>query len=212
MIINWKKPKAGVLVLPCMENGIRIKTIHLLPGHNEVDNTDWEQARPAAKEHMEAGNIVEFVKEKMVSIAEDVKKVALNTENPFTVENIPYNKVIEILKENNIYRKICLLKKEETGAKQLSKGWLVDYLMEHDEDRTIVENELLATEDTQEVQTETLKLSDMDADVATDIIADTYNLETLEQWKNEISQPDLRVLILNQIEEVNKPSKSKGNK
>ena len=62
MIVNWKKEKAGVLVLPCMQNGKCAKKIHILPGHNDVPEKDWLMARDSALRHMEKGYIVEIIK------------------------------------------------------------------------------------------------------------------------------------------------------
>ena len=62
MIVNWKKEKAGVLVLPCMRDGKCIKKIHILPGHNDVPEDDWKLARDSAMRHIKNGNIEEVIK------------------------------------------------------------------------------------------------------------------------------------------------------
>lgn len=61
MIINWKKPKAGVLIIPCINrNGKVVKHITLLPGHNTVNEKDWEQAKKFCKGKLEDG-LIEIV-------------------------------------------------------------------------------------------------------------------------------------------------------
>lgn len=53
-----------------------------------------------------------------------------------------------------------------------------------------------------------LYLTDLPFDEASDVIQNTYHLETLESYKSKVASSDLRLLILNQIEEVDKTKKS----
>lgn len=222
MIINWKRKNAGLLTLPCMKDGQRLKVIHVLPGHNEVNDEDWEQARPSALDHIKAGNIVELLKEKLVEkVKEKASDLPIITSisDFFTKEVFPYMEVIKMLKSEDVYSELTKIKKEETGRSTMSKDWLLDYIEKDDEIKNlIIENMIPNTESENEDENEDaettfekISLTDMDGEKAAEIIADTFNMETLEQWQKEIAQPDLRVLILNQIEKVKKPAQNKGN-
>lgn len=231
MIIHWKKRNAGVLVLPCMQGRTRVKVIYILPGHNDVPTDDWMMARTSAKRHIADGVLVELAEEKKVVVQKKVKKpkkaaVVKQDVNYLTLETFPFKEVVTILKSEKMFDAISEQKKEETTAKNLSKQWLIDYMSEVKEDWEVVLSKLSADaepsdedeedefvdEETGEVEITALTLSEIDSNQATDIIADTWDLRTLEKWKKEISQPDLRVLIINQIDEVNAPPKNKGNK
>jgi len=230
MIVNWKKRNAGVLVLPCMQGKTRVKVIYILPGHNDVPDADWLMARDSAKRHMKEGILVELKEEKPVVVETKVKKpkkakapVVIDTSiDLLTPETFPFKPVVDILKAEGMFDAISEQKKTEDGKKNLSKQWLIDYMSEVTEDWEVVlsklapeeeaeEEEETISEETGEVEITALTLMDLETNKATDVIAETFNLETLKKWKKEVSQPDLRVLIINQIEEVNKPPKKKGN-
>lgn len=64
MIINWKKQKAGLLVLSVIDkNGNITKTITLMPGHNEIDNELWENVKvnSGVNHHIDNGDLVEVM-------------------------------------------------------------------------------------------------------------------------------------------------------
>ncbi len=65
MIVNWKKEKAGVLVIPVMNEGVVVEYASLLPGHNEVDDDKWKAMKETtrATKHIDAGNLVEVFEE-----------------------------------------------------------------------------------------------------------------------------------------------------
>lgn len=226
MIVNWKKRNAGVLVLPCMQGSTRVKVIHILPGHNDVPDADWMMARDSAKRHMKDGVLVEMATEKKVTVEKKVKAEKPKSDvkdgevDLLTEDHFPFKDVVQILKDEDMFEAIALQKKEEDGKKNLTKKWLVDYMKDVEEDWVFVlsklitededEDEEIIIEETGEIEIIATALVEMDPNEATEIIADTWNLDTLEKWKKEISQPDLRVLIINQIEEVNKPPKNHG--
>ena len=221
MIVNWKKKNAGVLVLPCLENGKRTKVIHILPGHNDVPDADWKTARNSALRHIRSGNIVEIVKEKPVKVL--VEKPVQPAKKEHTGDlldpaNFPYNDVVKILKELDMFEEITGYKKKETDKKNLNKDWLITYMKEEEADWDKVKAVLVGpAEETseddnaeEEAEVTSAKLSELESVEAEEIINDTWNLETLEKWKKEVSQPDLRVLIMNQMEEVQKPANQQG--
>lgn len=217
MIVNWKKEKAGVLVLPCMRNGKCIKKIHILPGHNDVPEDDWKLARDSALWHMAQGNIEEVVKTVIVKAKKaPVKPVDItivDAGEALTSEDVfPFKEISKVLKELNLYDTIAEFKKEETGKKPLTKKWLLEYMKQEEETWEQVKVELYPdteededSEETEEITYATLM--DIEPNAAEKVITDTFNLDTLEKWKKEVSQPDLRVLIMNQIEEVDKVGK-----
>lgn len=226
MIVNWKKKNAGVLVLPCLENGKRTKVIHILPGHNDVPDADWKTARNSALRHIRSGNIVEIVKEKQAKVL--VEKPVQPAKKEHTGDlldpaNFPYNDVVKILKELDMFEEIAGYKKKETDKKNLNKDWLITYMKEEEADWDKVKAILVgpaeetpedgnATDTEEEDEVTSAKLTELTSVEAEEIINDTWNLETLEKWKKEVSQPDLRVLIMNQMEEVVKPANQQGVK
>jgi len=73
MIINWKKPKAGVKVIPLLSDDGRIeKNIMFLPGYNEVSEADWNKARKheQVQDYIKRGFFEEVgtVKEEVVEV------------------------------------------------------------------------------------------------------------------------------------------------
>lgn len=216
MIVNHNKLKAGVLVIPCVKNGKVLKKIILLPGHNDVPDEDWILARESCLKKIKAGLIIECAKEVKVRPKKPIPQAnAEGDEDLLTEKNFPYNDVLACMKDIDLYEPICDLAKEETGRRILAKKWLIEYFQEETADWLLVKKELLGDKESEEAGTIELvaeKLQEMDPQKAADIIADTYSMETLEKWKSEISQPDLRVLILNQMEEIQKPPKPSGGK
>lgn len=65
MLINWKKEKAGLHMIPVMAKNNKIeKYIKLVPGFNDIDDKDWENAEKNSdvKALVDSGDI-EVVKE-----------------------------------------------------------------------------------------------------------------------------------------------------
>jgi hypothetical protein len=83
MIVNWKKPKAGLLVVPIVKDKQFLKYIQLLPGNNLVDDADWELAKVNLELKIEKGLLEE--------ISEDGKKVS-------SLKDLSAKKAIEIIK------------------------------------------------------------------------------------------------------------------
>ena len=221
MIVNWKKEKAGVLVLPCMRDGKCIKKIHILPGHNDVPEDDWKLARNSAMRHIRNGNIVEVVKEVVYKVKKametPVKSTIVDADGALASEEVfPFKEISKVLKKLNLYDTIAEFKKEETGKKPLTKKWLLEYMKQEEETWEQVKTELYPDteegKDSDDEETEEITyatLMDLEPNEAEKVIMDTFNLDTLTKWKKEVSQPDLRVLIMNQIEEVDKVGKNK---
>lgn len=211
MIVNWKKKNAGVLVLPCMKKNILIKQIFIVPGHNDVPDEDWSMARisKSVQRKLEAG-LLEELKKEVKTPSKSSTKAA--TGDLLDEKVFPYNEAIKALKTVDLHKAVMDVCVAETGKKSMKKDWLIGYFKDETEDWEKVKAEL-GGEPEEETETEltSITLMEMSNDVATDVISDTYNLNTLEKWKKEVSQPDLRVLILNQIEEVNRPPVG-GNK
>lgn len=211
MIVNWKKENAGALVLPCIKGKVLIKNIFILPGFNDVKDEDWFLARISknVQRKIERGDLEEVVREKSEKILRTVEKQMEESVDLLTVENLPWAPVVKAIKELGLYDVISDIKKEETEVKNLTKEWLVDYFKKETDQwfevESLVKQESLEKAIEEEPSITSIALQDLDTNKATDIIADTWNLTTLEKWKKEVAQPDLRVLILNQIEEVNKP-------
>jgi len=125
MIINWKKPQAGVLVIPVIKDEIIIKYLQLLPGNNQIEEADWELAKKNLQDKLDTGLIEE--------ILEDGKKI----------KNI----------------------------KQLS------------------------------------------AKKAKEVIKNTFDLDTLQNWQEEEGRDEVRAILYNQTEEINSPTiKTQGDR
>lgn len=225
MIVGWNKQvngkSAGVLVLPCVKDGVILKKIFILPGNNNVPDEDWNMARDSCLDKIEEGTIKEYTKEVTKVSAPVASKETASTVDYLTEESFPYNDVISILKDEDMLNDLTKVYMEETGKKRLNKKWLVGYFKDPAvaEDWEVVLSKLSGVQkdtDSEEpveeldIEVTGISLTDMDHKTAAAVIQDTWNLETLEQWKESVSQPDLRVLILNQIETVNKPPKGKG--
>lgn len=65
MIINWKKEKAGLLTVSKTTNGAIVKTVSILPGHNEIEDDDWEGIKSQLQSKIDAGHM-EVVEEEVV--------------------------------------------------------------------------------------------------------------------------------------------------
>jgi hypothetical protein len=97
MIVNWKKEKAGVIVIPCMsEDNLVVDHITLLQGNNDIPDKLWEMAKNSVAHHIENGNIEEVVEKKEGKSgskgdklkdlnAKKAKKVVLDTWNMETL-------------------------------------------------------------------------------------------------------------------------------
>lgn len=214
MIVNWKKPGAGALVLPCMKDGLCLKKITLLPGHNEIDTEDWLMARDQCKRHIGRGLLEALEK---IEVKEPVKADKVATENDTKLELIeesfPAKAMIVWLRENDHYEGLALLKKEQTGKKPLSKDWMIPYFTDNPElwedylgSLEVVGKDISDETETKPEETITaITLQDMEVPEAVEVIKETYNLETLEKWKSETGVESMRLEIMNQIELVNKP-------
>lgn len=214
MIVRWERDKKGnivkegVLVFPCGP-----KKLFIVPGHNEVPDEEWAVAKQgkAVQRKLERGQLKEYVKE--VETTAKTNIASKESVDLLTVENFPYNEVISILKEEGMLMAISEQKFKETGKKRPTKEWLIDYFKEVSEDWDVVKTALVGEdpgEPDAELFAHSVKITELETNEAEAVIQDTWNMETLEKWKTEVSQPDLRVLILNQIEEVNKPPRGNG--
>lgn len=155
MIVNWKKPGAGILTIPCIQkiNGVNVisKTLVLIPGHNDIPDKDWKIAKYSAKGKIETGLLEEIV----------VKTI---------VEKTIEKEVIKKIKAKNG-------KEEKVIVIEVQKK----------------KEEIDATE-----------LKNIPAKKAREIIKDTWNLETLKNWLDKESRDEIRAVIYNQMETVNK--------
>ncbi len=61
MIVNWKKEKGGINVIPLMTKGVTTDNIILLQGHNEIDDEVWANLKKqtAVKKHIMREDLVE---------------------------------------------------------------------------------------------------------------------------------------------------------
>ena len=210
MIVNWKKENAGVLVLPCLENGVIDKYVTVLPGHNEVDNKDWAIARKAAARILKSGDLVELVELRTTKLDGKEKSVTKFKGNLDFENNFPYNEILTVMKNLDIYMEITALKLQETGKKSLTKAWLLEYFQDWEEGEVHwdkIQQQFGESENETDKEMVNITLDDLEPKEARDVILETYNLKTLDYWLSTISQPDLRVLIMNQITSVNEPPK-----
>ena len=157
MIINWKKPKAGILVIPCInpKTGVHEKYLTLLPGHNEVSTEDWEQAEGHCQDHIK-NDFMEVVTEKVEKEIKVIKKVQVKNDKTGKMED------------------------KDTEVKE-----------------TIVENKPASS------------LKKLKPNKARKIVQETYNLETLQAWREIESRDEIRAVISNQIDSI---ENFKGNK
>jgi len=214
MIIKWTKKDragrevAGVKVIPKMKKGINLGQVILVPGYNEISNENWELIKDLLEENIKLGQISPVTKQKAV-VAKAIVKA--NTE-----EGLPYNILMDAIKELEMLSKLAELKKEDTGKKQISKEWLFKYLQDNPEEAACVyarANEitkLRAAERGKEAQPVSLK--ELPANEAIDVIVETFRLDTLEEWKKVESRDEVRSAIANQIEAVNRPPEKGGKK
>ena len=101
MIVIWKKPKAGLLVLPVVKDGEVVKKITLLLGANEVDKNDWEAAKASCKDHIENGwleEVVEKIEEEKVDPKTKQKKKVSRKTYP-TLNKLSAKKAVEIVEQ-----------------------------------------------------------------------------------------------------------------
>lgn len=71
MLINWKKPQAGVLVIPVIDGRAVVKNLTLIPGWNEIDDVDWAGAKESCKENIAKGFLVEKVEVQEIELPSD---------------------------------------------------------------------------------------------------------------------------------------------
>jgi len=174
MILNFDKPKSGILTVPVMnKQGIVTKTLVLSPGHNEISNEDWELIEPHLKDQIENG----FIK--------PVAKLVENKVDSDRVEKIQ-NKLKEVEETIN--------KTEDKKEKK-----------ELEKEKKELEEALSKVKKKDKLQP--VSLEDLDSEEASKIVQDTFNLETLRNWKKSEGRESVRVSIMNQIEEIEKPGK-----
>jgi len=115
MIVNWKKPGAGLLVIP---------VVNLLPGHNDVPDDIWALGRKHCDNHLSAGNLVEIGEDKPVKVMEEQvnpetgKKEKVSVEkivtSPLTLKKMSPQKAIEVVKDTYSLDTLNKWRKEET--------------------------------------------------------------------------------------------------
>ena len=97
MIVNWKKPKAGVKIVPITnERGEIEKNLVLLPGYNEVSEEDWNKARNHAQiaDYIKRGFFEEVGEVKELPQTEEEKKNGKkNGKKKSKIKEIPLGKL-----------------------------------------------------------------------------------------------------------------------
>jgi hypothetical protein len=108
MIVNWKKPGAGILTIPCITEhqgrNVISKTLVLIPGCNDIKDSDWKIARPQALGKIENG-LIEEVKVKVVKekiIEKEIEKKGKNGKKEIIVEMHKEKMEIEATELNDI--------------------------------------------------------------------------------------------------------------
>lgn len=111
MIINWKKPGAGVKFIPLVNADGRIeRQLTFLPGYNEISESDWNKARnhDQIKDYLKRGWFEEIGKVETVEVvkevvAEDGKKEKVKEKADIIKEmklsEIEPEKALEIVKD-----------------------------------------------------------------------------------------------------------------
>jgi len=181
MIVNYKKPKAGIKVIPVQDDKFKvIDHIVLLPGHNEVPDKLWAMARKNV-EHDE--NVVEVTE--LTEAAETESKKTFND----------FIKALEDLKLLDDAKKIC---KAETEKSHITKEWLSQYFEDNPEIADKVNACLGAVANKEELSS----LRSLQAQRALEVVLDTYSLDTLNIWRKVEHRDEIRAAIANQIESV----------
>lgn len=99
MIINWKKKNAGLLTISSIsKSGDILKTISLLPGHNEVEDSDWENIKGQLKDKIE-NDLIEVIEIKDVKEVEVDGKLKKKAVNRTKLTEIPAVQAVEIISE-----------------------------------------------------------------------------------------------------------------
>jgi hypothetical protein len=99
MLINWKRKKAGLNVVPIMKGGQVVKYVTLLRGINEVSEEDWEGMRKNLKRHLKVGNI-EIVSEKVEVVKQDKDGKKEKSEKiVFDLSGLTPKKAVETVKD-----------------------------------------------------------------------------------------------------------------
>jgi len=98
MIINWAKKDAGLLTVSKVIDNKIVKTLFLLPGHNEIDDADWEGIKGQLLDKIKDGTIIPIEVETKKSIEvngkEKTKKITTTKFSEF-----PANKALEIVED-----------------------------------------------------------------------------------------------------------------
>lgn len=221
MIVNWKKPKAGALVVPLMNKKVVIGKKTLIPGNNQVSEEEWDKMKKSCQRYIDAGLMEVVVVKKLVQPVKEEKK---ESDGPSESEKadadpnyLPYWEVIEALKGMDMYDQLSEEKKKADGKPNLSKAWL---LSKFEEDPVLKDNvfKLIdASKSSEDGNQAPLTEKDVPADIkdlkaadAVDIVVNTFSVETLQGWQKEEGRDEVRAAIANQIEALNKPPTSKN--
>lgn len=210
MIVNYKKENAGILNVPCIKGGDIVKYITLLPGHNEVDEADWKLAKSTADRLIKKGYLEELVEEKTIMInGKNKVKTTFKGDVDFE-KNFPFNDVLSVMRSLGIYKDVLALRLDTTGKKNFTKKWLIEYFRDNEDGQKQwddIQEQFKESENDKDKALLPVTLDELDPETARAVIADTFNLKTLDHWLETIAQADLRVLIMNQQKMVNEPPK-----
>jgi len=204
MIVNWKKPKAGLKVIPIQvmdaegKQKITIGYLTLLPGFNHIPDEDWKKSRACVLSDPEA----EWIEEVLVSstIKPEKEEKVMSVDSSSIERNV--ENLVEFLKKNDIYT--YAVEFAAKGEKEFGKDSIEEFISNHEEVSSAAAEHFSVDK---EVFYVSVNISDLPAVRAAEIVKDTWNLGTLNSWRSFESRDEIRSLILNQIEIVENPTK-----
>jgi hypothetical protein len=212
MIVSWDKPNAGIKVIPAQfENNAIRGFITLLPGNNEVSDDLWFTAKQNLEHDGERKYIKEFCKEEITGeIPKYIKEGSFEVIANEGLESLDFDSLVTFLKADNLYKQA--IKRAQEEEKDFNRKFILELF--RDSGNTLTKKALSyfgLSGNTKYRIFKSLKLKEMKAQEALDIVLDTWNTETLAIWRKEESRDEIRAAISNQIELVNKPPKGKRN-
>jgi hypothetical protein len=114
MIVNWKKEKAGLLTVSKMIKGVIVKTISILPGHNEINDDDWEGIKGQLQSKIDEGHIEVVAKEVVKEIELENGKTKTKKSTATKLAELEPDQALEIVQNTFDIKTLQKWRKSET--------------------------------------------------------------------------------------------------
>ena len=113
MIINWRKKDAGLLTVSMIKDGTIVKTLSLIPGHNELSDDEWDGIKGQLEDKIKVGDIVpiEVESKKEVEVNGKTKSKRITATD---FRDLPAEKALKIVRDTYNKKTLNKWRKDES--------------------------------------------------------------------------------------------------